>query len=156
MQIKLYQNNSEKHRIGKSLTEVASLTGTLKEECSIVSPEILIESSSPITANYAYIPEFNRYYFITEVTCVSANMFRVSMHSDSLESFKDAIKNCTAYITRAQNYYNMYIPDNKLQKSTQRFEQTKRFGNLSTSTFSHDIIICVRVGKQIQLPQQEE
>lgn len=100
MKINLYYNSSEKNKIGKSLTIKLSLNGTLKEECSITKPIILIESESLFDVNYAYIEEFNRYYFISDITSVKNNLWRVSLNCDVLESFKDKILNLNCIIDK--------------------------------------------------------
>ena len=41
----LYTNNSEQIKVDKDLTLIATVTGSLREECSIIKPEIIIEGS---------------------------------------------------------------------------------------------------------------
>ena len=38
----LQRNNSENNKVGKSITDIATVTGTLKEETSIIDPIIKI------------------------------------------------------------------------------------------------------------------
>lgn len=67
--IVLYQNNSPVNKVDKSLVAVATLTGVLREGSSVLDPVVTIESDAPASvvssANYAYIAEFGRYYYIT-------------------------------------------------------------------------------------------
>ena len=129
MTLNFYTNNSSNKALDKNLTSVVSLSGNLREESSVINPSILIEYSGFIGANYAYIPEFQRYYFIKEITSVRKNLWRVDMHVDVLSSFKSAIRNNTAIIERAQGYYDLYLEDNMLPIEQSTFSTTYALGN---------------------------
>lgn len=92
MDLILYVNNSEKNKLEKSLSSDLKLTGKLREQSSVVNPSIMIQTTNPSSYNYAYIPEFKRYYFITDMVSVRTGIWEISMHVDVLMSFKDAIK----------------------------------------------------------------
>ena len=114
MNIILYKNNSEQIAVNKDLEQIASLSGTLRDECSISDPTILmadIAQNIASGANYAYIKEFARYYYITDVTFVRNNLFRVTMHVDVLMSFAEQIKAQTAVIARQENNWNLNLND---------------------------------------------
>lgn len=103
MQIKFYKNSSEKNKIGKSLSSELTLNGNLRDECSITSPSILVEATSLVDYNYCYIPEFKRYYFISDITSVRNNLWRVSLKCDVLESFKNGILNSSCIIDKQKS-----------------------------------------------------
>lgn len=92
MEITLYTNNSEKNKLEKNLANAKEFSGNLREESSIVNPSILIQIENPSSFNYAYIPEFKRYYFIIDAVSVRTNIWRLSLHTDVLMSFKDELK----------------------------------------------------------------
>lgn len=112
MEITLYTNESEKNKLEKTLDHSILLEGTLRDESSIINPIILISSNKediPYMYNYAYIPAFGRYYFITDIESVRTGIWRVSMHVDVLMSYKEQIKNLNVIInnseqTGANNY----------------------------------------------------
>lgn len=108
MQIKFYYNSSEKNKIGKSLSKELTMDGNLRDECSVINPTILVEHSNLSNYNYVYIPEFKRYYFITEMTIVRNNLWRISLKVDVLESFKSDILNLSCIVDKQQyeNYGN--------------------------------------------------
>lgn len=91
MDIKLYKNHSEKNKINKSLTGEVEYSGTLRDETSVINPVIMIHASNLSLFNYAYIPEFHRYYYIRDIVSVRTGLWRVSMSVDVLMSFKNAI-----------------------------------------------------------------
>lgn len=124
------------------LVQVADLTGTLRAGSSVVNPSVLVELPSvdanelvgddaelvlgdseeieilgasdavPIF-NYAFIPEFHRYYFITDSVSVKNRLYMLTMRSDPLMSFKDSILNQSAIIDRCEDetLYDLMIRD---------------------------------------------
>lgn len=111
MNITLYVNNSEKNKIDKNLTNDFSLSGTLRDVTNIINPVILIELNEIGNYNYCYIPNFNRYYFITDITIIRTGLFAISLMVDVLESFKTNIKNLSVILLNTQNVgTNNYLP----------------------------------------------
>ena len=113
MQIKLYKNLSEVNTIGKSLTEESVRTGTLKDGGSVLSPSVVLTGENLSGFNYAYIPQFSRYYFIKEITSVKSGLWEISMRVDVLETYKDSIKANTAILKRQEKIWDMYLNDEK-------------------------------------------
>lgn len=113
MNIILYQNISEYNAVNKSIKELTKLTGTLREESSIIDPIITISDIDNYVGsmNYAYIPEFNRYYFITNIESVRSNLWRVSFHVDVLYTYRKQIKSNSAIIERNENKYDLKLND---------------------------------------------
>lgn len=114
MIIKLYKNLSDKNHVDKSITQMGNdLSGSLRDDCSIVNPVIRIEDYTGFDfseVNYAYIPEFKRYYYINNIT-LKNKMFELSMHVDVLMSYRDEIRSNSAVISRQENNYNLYLQD---------------------------------------------
>lgn len=101
MDIILYVNSSERQAITKTLSNGLTLTGSLRNESSVINPTILIETTNPSSYNYAYIPEFGRYYFITDIVSVRTNLWRVSMSVDVLMSFAQSILDLDVIVSDA-------------------------------------------------------
>ena len=123
MQIKFYKNSSEKNKIGKSLSRELTLNGNLRDECSITSPSILVEY------NYCYIPEFKRYYFISDITSVRNNLWRVSLKCDVLESFKSDILNSSCIVDKQSsiNKSNNLFDDGSYVNEIDTFNEIAKF-----------------------------
>jgi hypothetical protein len=115
--IVLYNNLSETHTVNKQLTELVTLTGTLREESSIIDPVITVVGIDAYlsTANYAYIPEFHRYYFINDVESVRNGVWRLTFHVDVLYTYRDQIKANSAIISRNQVEYDLKLNDGLFQ-----------------------------------------
>lgn len=123
MMITFYTNYSEKNHLDKVLTQQGSITGTLREDCSIINPVIKIESFTNFdisTCNYCYIAEFGRYYFINNINCVN-KLYEIHCHVDVLSTYKSCIRRNSAVISRQERNYNLYLQD----------------GNFKTYAFPH-------------------
>ena len=130
MQIKFYKNSSEKNKIGKSLSNELTLNGNLRDECSITSPSILVEATSLVDYNYCYIPEFKRYYFISDITSVRNNLWRVSLKCDVLESFKTDILKLSCIVDKQQNQsYSNNIDDGSYINRADSFVEIANYQN---------------------------
>ena len=130
MQIEFYKNSSEKNKIGKSISNKLTLGGNLRDECSITSPSILVESTSLVDYNYCYIPEFKRYYFISDIVSVRNNLWRVSLKCDVLESFKSDILKLSCIVDKQQNQsYNNNIDDGSYINRADSFVEIANYQN---------------------------
>lgn len=107
MQIKLYNNSSPTNKIQKSITSVLDVSGALRNESNIANPTIRIYAANLPYFNYAYIPEFHRYYYLRNVRAVRNEIFEITLQSDVLMSFN--ISNITGVVTESQNLGSNYL-----------------------------------------------
>ena len=107
MQIKLYNNSSPTNKIQKSITSVLDVSGALRDESNIVNPTIRIYASNLPYFNYAYIPDFHRYYYLRNVRAVRNEIFEITLQSDVLMSFN--LSNITGVVTESQKLGNNYL-----------------------------------------------
>ena len=64
-----------------------------------------------LASNYAYIPEFNRYYFINDIISVRKNIWQIELHVDVLMSYKEYFLKLNAFISRNEFNYVMDAVD---------------------------------------------
>ena len=130
MEIDFYKNISEKNKIGKKLLNKLTLNGNLREESSVINPTILVEHNNLSVYNYAYIPNFNRYYFVSEITSVRNGLWRVSLKCDVLESFKKDILNLSCIVDKQQNQsYSNNIDDGSYVNRADSFVEIANYQN---------------------------
>ncbi len=142
MTIKLYNNLSDKIVVDKNITQQGSdVTGTLRENCSIIDPVIKMSAIGTylLTSNYAYISEFGRYYYITNIVCVG-DLFEVHMHVDVLMSYRGDIRSNNAVISRQEKQYNLYLQDGVFKTYSQPHYEIKQFG---TGFTDFQFVFCV-------------
>lgn len=108
MQLKLYKSLDEKNRIRKTLTCELALNGALRDNSSVIKPTILIQTD-PLDYNYAYIPEFGRYYYITNITAFRKNAWLIDLKCDVLMSYADDIYKLRALIDREETKSQQYV-----------------------------------------------
>lgn len=110
--ITLQNNTSPINKIGKSLSTITTLQGTLRNESEVLNPTILIESDSSIlNANYLTISEFSRSYFIEEIESIRTGLWLVKAHVDVLETYKYKILSNSGVILRQENNFNLLLND---------------------------------------------
>ena len=127
MTIVFYNVSDEPIKLSKTLTGGTTLTGTLRAPASVTDPVIVIEKNSFPTWNYAYISEFGRYYFITNITSVREDLWQIDMHVDVLMTNKTMIQSTYAFVARNQNTHNDELFDPLLKTSSEMIYETNTF-----------------------------
>ena len=127
--ITMQRSTSEPERADKTLTTIATLTGTLKQETSIIDPVILIEGSMADykTCNYCTIPEFGRSYFVGDIKSVRNNLLELPCHVDVLSTYKAGIRANMAIFKRQENHWNLYLNDGSFKCYQNPIVLTKLF-----------------------------
>lgn len=141
MYINLYRNISPPNYVNKSISEVISLEGTLREPTSIIDPVVIVELDTPMGFNYVHIPAFNRYYYVTGISSESNNLVAIAMHCDVLMTFKDEIVEMEAIIKRQENSFNLYLDDGIFKAYQNTKHKLLRFPR-SFSEFSYILALA--------------
>lgn len=108
MIMKMYNTSDSNNTINKTLANETEFNIKLKGDTSITRPVVVLHSNSIILFNYAYIPEFNRYYFVDKIELFPNDIYNISLKVDVLESFKNDIKNSRGLISKQTNINNYY------------------------------------------------
>lgn len=138
MNIKIQRNESDDRVFNKSITDIANLSGYLRDDSSVIDPVILVEGNISTIAgcNYMTISEFGRSYFITNIESVRNNLVRVTGHVDVLTTYKDAILANTGIIRRQENLWNLYLDDGSFKVYNNPIVLTRAFpSGFSTMSF---------------------
>lgn len=109
MIIKLYDTSSSNNVVNKVLENEQSFEIKFKDRTDIVNPVVILKSDTLILSNYAYIPDFNRYYFVDKIELFPNKVYNITLRCDVLESFKDDILASSGLInqrTEHNPYYN--------------------------------------------------
>ncbi len=84
---------------------------TMIDDTSLMNPTFKLSiASNPIGKNYCYVPDFNRYYFITDIS-THQNFWYISCTCDVLASFKTEIGTGSHYVLRSASSYDGDISD---------------------------------------------
>lgn len=116
MVIELYSLLCPTNQVDKrdDIEHIKSLNGTLREESSITNMIITVEDDQIPDYNYAYIEDFNRYYFIDNIISIRNNIWQLHMSVDVLCSYADNIPLITAFVDRSESRVNNRIIDKKI------------------------------------------
>ena len=142
MLLKLYNTNSETNRINKVLTDETEFNVKFKDQSSVINPVLLLKSETYLNFNYAYIPKFNRYYFVDDVSVFPNKIYLLSLRCDVLTSFKDDILKSYARIVEQTNSNAYYDGD---LKSEVRKEVDTYMSNV-TFDLTADSVVLVTIG----------
>lgn len=114
--INLYKNSAEPNKVDKTaeLSTVGTISGVLRQECSLIDPEIIIQYDKPPDFNYCYIAKFGRYYYVENIVSMRQNLWRVRLRCDVLMTYKTQILNLTARIARQQYTYSYRQIDSEI------------------------------------------
>lgn len=131
--IVLYRNNSENICVTKNLSLIATVTGNLREETSLLTPSFEVEMSiaDALNVNYIYVQAFGRYYYTRAPISVTTGIVRFECKVDPLMSFADEIKANTGIVRRGEyaSTFNLYINDGSLVAYQNPYVLTEPFPN---------------------------
>lgn len=147
MQIDLFTCKCERNRINKTeyLSNRFTLDGTLRKQTSATSLSIDIEKTNPLTYdyNYMYIGEFDRYYFIDDISSVRNRLWTITASTDVLMSFKNDILESSVILDKVENELvaNLYLDDGSFVMDSRKYNEIKEFPNGLNET-GEFILIC--------------
>lgn len=118
MQVYLYSFKKRENSTAYPLPSEGKLFNVqLKNETSFLTPTLRMSVDnltaglfSPAAYNYAFIPYWRRYYYITDWIYTNA-CWECNLSIDVLASFKGEIGNTSAYIVRADSAFNGSVAD---------------------------------------------
>ena len=163
MQIVFYTNFEKKKNSTKrptvggegNLTNSFTVTGTLKEPCSIMTPVIAFQGQ-PLSPNqifsthYAYIPQFGKYYFVKDWTYIEG-LWEAEMEEDVLATWKTHIGDSTLYVLRTNakgesQYWNGSITDTTYPATSDFVIDRTQFTSPFVNTESSGVYVVGIIG----------
>ena len=140
--IVLQTSASEKNKVNKIITDIATVSGVLKENTSIVNPVIRIKAdlANYPTCNYMTIASFGRSYFVTDIKSINGGFVEISGHCDVLSTYKTALLLNSAIINRSERNWNLYLNDGSLKTYQYPAITTQKF---PTGFSQHSYILAL-------------
>ena len=104
MTIQLCNCSNDPRVINKSYTVIEVVTADPFGEMTITDPVLRLrrKGNELQGINYIYIPDWIRYYFVTNIKLLSGGIMEISCHIDVLNSFKNAILASNAICVRSE------------------------------------------------------
>ena len=132
MNIKVWSNFSKRKNSTKQPTGGSTITVTLKDQCSILSP-VFILNTLDFTINY--VEAFGHYYF-ADVTNLDGNRSEISCTLDYLATFKSQISAYTGFVEYAASSSNVTITDPRNTPTGLITAKATTFTMTSTNAFN--------------------
>lgn len=114
MRITFYRNLSDKRFLNKNIVvqETVDNAILLDDNIDISAPHFRIKDIAINTYNYCYVPDFGRYYYISNpVSAKYNNITDIACEVDVLMSFRNDIMTCDGIVERSTNEGNVLIAD---------------------------------------------
>lgn len=112
VEISLYTVAEDERVLEKTLNNKTDFNCIFKDSNSIIAPVLTITTQANLTQyNYCYVPDFNRYYFIDDITITRNGVYNITLRCDVLMTYATSIKNSEARITRQENIGQDFLVD---------------------------------------------
>ena len=113
---RLYYNSSDKRYLKKNLKQIGNdLTVDLIEPTSVTDPNIILAPGTEIMkANYIWLEDFGRYYYINNYTFEYERII-AHCHVDVLMSFGKEIFDENIILERSGSSYSLYMNDSEMR-----------------------------------------
>ena len=143
MEVRLYTNTAPAQRANKSsyLTLLATVTGVnVYGDFDLQQPQLQMDANSnSLTANYCYIVELGRYYYIQKHVGRTATHVTLQLDLDRRYTYLNTVKNSDVVATRC-NMYNKNIPDSMAMSIPQ---EKVTYRKLSSALTGENYILVV-------------
>lgn len=147
MQISLFTCTAENERVDKTdfISNRFVLDGSFRNESNVIDPVILVEKTNPneFFYNYMFIPEFERWYFITDMRTVRTNLWEIHGHVDVLYTWRVGIQQTRAIIDKTSDgsLANLYMDDGSFVMDSRKYNTVFPFPT-GLDTDGSFILIC--------------
>ena len=154
----LYSNQSDRKSVVKSLDEIVQITESfqIKEPSSIINPVIILSRKTVgkrwADVNYAYIPEFKRFYFVDNISISPAGLAKNSgydaasgfltleMSIDVLHTYRSQILDSQQQIARCEFINSALYVDTELPIQANKIVNDYQIGLFPESTGNNYVL----------------
>lgn len=135
IEVRLYAINKDVDSTALPVGDYSAVYGSLKDNCSQTAPVIAFDTGNAApNANYCYIPEFSRYYYIKDWQ-YNRGLWLAFMAVDVATSFRDYIASSRQYVLRSSKEWEGTIVDGLIPMKTRPYYSVHT-NELGTNPFS--------------------
>lgn len=153
MNIVFYSNFYKRKNSTKRPSEGTTVSCTLKNDCSMLNPQIEIEynsaSSNPVAWNYAYIEAFGRYYYVTDWQWMEHRKWTAFLSVDALATHKEDIGASNQYVLRSSEVSNGNVVDEAYYQECRTKNEKHAFQTLWSGLGTGSYIVAGRQTKGV-------
>lgn len=137
MQLTLYSFSGDPRELNKALNTIRTVNIiTITDETNILAPSIVI-GTVPFNFNYAYIPAFNRYYYVDDIVVENAERITLRLRVDVLMSHRNAINNTDVIAERSTSSIDPAIDDPVITAQEKITSYVRSMGNSPFNTYTY-------------------
>ena len=116
MELYLQTTEDDRRNLYKTIETVEHVSSChVKEPCTISNPSFIIDYKAERTScNYLYVPSWNRYYFIDNITVLLGNRMLLSCTVDALQTYQKNIEQLQCCITRQELIQEPFLADEQM------------------------------------------
>lgn len=151
MKITFYSISDDRKKIRKNISNKIGETSTLKikENTSVMNPTIDVTADTVgnwSTVNYAYIPDFGRYYFVDSVELRNDGVVSVTMTVDVLKTYEAKLLATSFFIARSESLNSKWYIDTERPLTNRRVTSYKPIGKIDQNSTGRKFAITVAGG----------
>ena len=132
--IKTYNNKSANNVVHKDITQIESADCNFYGEVDVKRPVVVLNTTTSKLANYAYIADLSRYYYIENAKIQPDGRLMLYLNSDPLMSFWSSFSNSQCVAKRSSSNYDPYLADDMVSiKESVHYSIRKLSGSFAPS-----------------------
>lgn len=118
----LYHNFSDNNVFNKNIVSISDVDLVPTEMVNIAQPVFELDYNNNVfSANYIYVPFFQRYYYIISTAIGRGKKIYLTCLCDTLMSYHDEILNADICVVRSENPVNRNLTDDKIPISPKEY-----------------------------------
>ena len=118
MNVQFYTHKKKNNSL-KLPTDGVTIACALKDNCSVTSPVLELKTDGYPAYNYAYIPDFARYYYVNDWVYYRG-VWSCTLSVDVLTSWRSSILGTTAFVEYSTSNYSMDYTDNRVMPTQEK------------------------------------
>lgn len=118
MNVQFYTHKKRNNSL-KLPTDGVTIACALKDNCSVTSPVLELKTEGYPEYNYAYIPDFARYYYVNDWVYYRG-VWSCTLSVDVLTSWRSSILGTTAFVEYSSSDYSMDYTDNRVMPTKEK------------------------------------
>lgn len=152
IKVQFYSCSNDRKKVKKTLGGAigGEITCVLKENNSILEPSIRVQKEALgenyARVNYAYIPEFGRYYFVSSPIVETGQSVSYNLQVDPLMTYYAQLLNTKFEIARAEKEGNGYYIDTERALQNRKVVSYVVLGNIPQAQTGNKFAITVSGG----------
>ena len=149
--MQLYKCTADRKKINKKPAPIGSaFTYEIKHDSSILNPIVIVSrdrlGDQWIDANYAYLKEFKRYYFIDDIETMTGGRLAFHLSVDVLYSYRGDLIGKSFIIARSESDGSSYFVDAEKALQSTKVVSYKILGHIPQDSTGNKYMLTVAGG----------